>query len=130
MMTRCQKLYQVKTDAQKILQLFIKIALDPAMAQKSNADQARCWGRIASLIGSFETEHHVYHKFYFDGYDLKTYAETKEAYLKTGMAGCWKIPTIGQEQRRPPSPGYMAREVGFENSGGADDDEYGELTLE
>ena len=108
----------------------MKIELDPAMARKSNEDQARFWGRIASLIGSYETEHHVFLKFFFDGYNLKDYAELKETYLKTGMFGGWKIPTIGSEQRRPPSPGYMAREVGFENSGGNNDDEYGELTLE
>ena len=114
----------------KILQLFIKIEFDPAMANKSDQDKARVWGRIGSLISSFEDEHHVYLKFYFDGYDLRSYAGLKQDYLKSGLMGGWKIPEIGGEARRPPSPGYIARESGFEVAGVDNDDEYNGMTVE
>ena len=96
----------------------MKIELDSMMANKSNEEKARIWGRITSLIGLFEDEHHAYVKFFFDGYNFKTYAELKENYYKTGMAGAWKIPVIGRESRRPSSPGYLARESAFDTAAG------------
>lgn len=70
----------------------MRITLDPEWAKKSKSDKARVWGRIGSLVASFETEHHGYLKFYFDGYDLRRYAGLKEDLLNTGMVGGWKIP--------------------------------------
>ena len=45
------------------------------------------------------------------------------------MVGGWKIPTIGREQRRPPSRGYLAREPAFENLGDYEI-EHDEMTVE
>ena len=71
--------------------------MDPETVDKPNVERMRFWSRIVSLITAFEAEHHAYTKFYFDGYDLKSYAQLQVDYLRTGMMGAWKIPTIGRE---------------------------------
>ena len=50
---------------------------DLAFLNKSEEDQARQWNRLTCLISQFETEHHIYNKFIFDGYNLKRYATMK-----------------------------------------------------
>ena len=111
---RLQKIYQAKQDAQKILQLFLKLEHDPVWLEKSAEDQSRMWNRVASLIGSFETEHNLYVKFVFDGYNLKQYAVSKQQIL-TQIDTSVKLPTIGKESKRPSSPGYLPREAEFDH---------------
>ena len=48
------------------------------------------------MISNFETEHHIYQKFIFDGYNLKRYISMKQQLLKTGYSDK-KIPVIGKE---------------------------------
>lgn len=86
---------------------------DTSSLSKSNEDQARQWNRLGSMISRFETEHHVYQKFIFDGYNLKRYVAMKQQLLKTGYSDK-KIPVIGKESKRPQSPGCISREPGFD----------------
>ena len=72
------------------------------------------WNRLASLIGSFETEHNLYVKFVFDGYNLKQYAVSKQKIL-TQIDTSIKLPNIGRESKRPSSPGYLPREPEFDH---------------
>ena len=68
------------------------------------------------MIHRFEQEHHVYHKFYFDGYDLRRIALAKKDLLSKGATpGEPKVPPFGKEIKRPKSAGYIEREQGFEN---------------
>ena len=68
------------------------------------------------MVHRFEQEHHVYHKFYFDGYDLRKIANAKRDQLSDSGAKVQpKIPPFGKEIKRPASAGYMEREPGFEN---------------
>lgn len=89
--------------------------------EKSKEDQARQWNRIASLASQFETEHHVYMKFVFDGYDMKRFAIMKQQFLTYGKAEK-KIPVIGKEKKRPQSPGCISREQGFDQGSQTDDE--------
>ena len=68
------------------------------------------------MVHRFEQEHHVYHKFYFDGYDLRKIALAKKDQLSNSEAKVEpKIPPFGKETKRPSSAGYIEREPGFEN---------------
>lgn len=91
------------------------------MQAKSNEDLARQWTRLVNLISQFETEHHVYHKFVFDGYNLKRYASLKQQHHKTGSTDK-KIPVIGKASKRPQSPGCISREAGFDNGSQTEDE--------
>ena len=120
-MYRCQILFQVKQEAQKILTLLLRLEHDPTWQDKSNDEKAKHWSKLASMVHRYEQEHHVYHKFYFDGYDLRKIALAKREMLSNTAApgtvapGEPKIPPFGKETKRPSSAGYIEREPGFAN---------------
>ena len=90
------------------------------MADKPVKEQARLWNRLASMVSQFETEHHYYHKFVFDGYDLKRYSIIKQQLLTSGKSNR-KLPKIGREAVRAQSAGCLSREAGFDQASQTDE---------
>ena len=75
MLYRCEKLYQVKSDAAKIFPNFIKLEHDPQVKKHDTSKKIQLWKKLISLIGQFEAEHKSYHgDFMFDNTSLKTYS--------------------------------------------------------
>ena len=50
LLTRLHKMYQMKTDASKILTMFLKLEYDPSTLQKTDLDKGRMWGRFVYLF--------------------------------------------------------------------------------
>ena len=72
---RCEKLYQVKSDAEKIFTNFIKLEHDPKFKNNDTNKKIQLWKKLISLIGQFEAEHKSYHgDFTFDNTSLKAYS--------------------------------------------------------
>ena len=82
---RCEKLYLVRSDAEKIFQNFIKLEHDPKFKNFETNKLIQHWRKLVSLLGQFESEHKSYHgDFIFDNTNLKTYANTKIQLLQRG----------------------------------------------
>ena len=124
LLTRLQKMYQMKTDATKILNMFLKLEHDPSVLAKSDAEQTRMWNRLIYLLSQFEEEHHLYPKFIFDGYDLKQFAQNKKENLAISNPEKNKLPVIGRSIVQQEENRCMSRERGFNYESAANDEIY------
>ena len=57
------------------------------------------WSKFIRVLSRFETEHSLYPKFVFDGYDLKYYAKHKQENL-TLKTEKNKLPIIGTDRTK------------------------------
>ena len=124
---RLQKMYQLKTDANKILMNFLKLEHDKSVLEKSHEDQGRLWSRLIQQLNQYEAEHPLYPKFVFDGYDLKKYATLKRENLMLSNKGKkekHKLPVIGRSNGKPEEGRAISRERGFNYDTLSADDEY------
>ena len=116
-------MYQLKTDAQKILMNFLKLEYDKVTLAKGQEDQGRLWTRLIQQLSQYEQEHMLYPKFVFDGYDLKKYATLKRENLMLKKEKN-KLPTIGRATTKKEEGRAISRERGFNYDTCSADDDY------
>jgi len=83
----------------------------------------RMWSRFVQLLSRFETEHALYPKFVFDGYDLKKYATFKRENLALKKEKN-KLPVLLKAGEEQVKDRCMSREHGFNYDTLTPDEEY------